>query len=381
MLSGILWAMLTAAQDVPPPVTVADKATLPSLAIDGDGRVFVAFLRNGNVEVAASADGGMTFEPPVSAIDTGGKAAPAPMRGPRLSVDKNKKLYVTAQLPIGAPPPGGGLPPLEIYAAMSSDRGKTWSKPNRINETPGTTALGYHDSAVSGSGELYVAYTDQKRGKGWDLIVAKASEGGKRVARTQAAANVCECAPAVTVDGKGNPVVAWREGPGRKTRQLFLANGVAAPSFAPPKQVNSVDCEVKACPREGPSLAAAGKIVACAWADHRDPADQRNLYWTTMTDGGKPAPDERAHKERGFVQGNPSLAVDAEGTVWMAWEDGRHTRRRAYVTDSKSRFDTALTGDADPPSGLPSVACGPAFTAVAFESADGVAFRIVATKP
>ena len=48
-------------------VKVADNAKLPHLTLDGDGNAYIAFARNGNIELSSSTDGGKTFSPPVTA--------------------------------------------------------------------------------------------------------------------------------------------------------------------------------------------------------------------------------------------------------------------------------------------------------------------------
>jgi hypothetical protein len=91
-------ALLLQAQANPLPkdpstfVKVAENARLPQLALDADGNAYVAFVRNGNVEVAVSTDGGATFGAPVTALNAGGRDAAIQNRGPRIAVDNQKRL-------------------------------------------------------------------------------------------------------------------------------------------------------------------------------------------------------------------------------------------------------------------------------------------------
>src|SRR3989442_1518778 len=107
-----------ARQDPPPPaVLVADHASFPHLALDPDGGAYVAFFRNGNVELAVSADSGKSFAPPVTAIDAAKTAQGGDQRGPRVAVDKQKRVYVTAPLALDPKSPPANHP----YLAVSAD--------------------------------------------------------------------------------------------------------------------------------------------------------------------------------------------------------------------------------------------------------------------
>src|SRR5579863_2230741 len=117
MMVMALSILLLQAKPVPPRdesvlVRVADHAQLPSLALDSDGNAYIAFIRNGNVELAASMDGGKTFGPPVTALNAGGRAALLANRGPRVTVDRQKRVYVSAPLSLGA---GGGSSLNDLY--------------------------------------------------------------------------------------------------------------------------------------------------------------------------------------------------------------------------------------------------------------------------
>src|SRR5438045_5651862 len=142
-------------------VAVAKDAKLPHLALDVDGNAYVVFSRNGNIELAVSSDGGKSFSAPVSALNANGRDAGIANRGPRVCVDKSKRIYVSGPLCLAAP----NAPPVnDLYYAVSTDRGKTFSKMFMINDTPGTASDSVH-SAAAGPGDLQVAWIDLKDGK------------------------------------------------------------------------------------------------------------------------------------------------------------------------------------------------------------------------
>lgn len=228
-----------AAQDA---VTVARDAKQPQLAIDAAGAFHVVFIRNGNIEVASSADGGKTFADPVTAIDAKGKARGGMQRGPRIAVDAKKNIYVTAPLCYDSAELSKQYPTNELYLTASTDGGKTFSKPLQVNDIPKNAPESLHWMTASPDGTVHVAWLDmrQGRGKGQFLTYAKVTDAGKKAARNAVLAGpLCECcAPGIAVDAKGTPHIAYREGGGKTNRQIFYG---AAGKF---NRVNQAESKV-----------------------------------------------------------------------------------------------------------------------------------------
>ncbi|HXX93166.1 MAG TPA: hypothetical protein VEN81_06000, partial [Planctomycetota bacterium] len=252
-----------------------------------------------------------------------------------------------------------------------------FSKPLRVNETAGAASEGLHDTAASPSGELHVAWLEAGR-KGQDLCYAKlgdpAAKKGPKVVRL--VPNVCErCAPALAVDAKGNPVLLYREGgPEKKTRQVWFLPSAQAP--AKPVQVNSVDTQITACPEDSPTIAvsADGKTVAAAWMDTRFQDSDCNVYLAFSREG-KFARDTRANDDARYFQGHPTVALDATGVAWVAWEDGRHGIQRIYAMDSKTEKNVSLTSPTDTKGSAPCLAAQGTWVGIVYELGPHIAFR------
>jgi hypothetical protein len=365
-------------------VKVADQAKLPSLALDADGNAYVAFVRNGNIELAISTDGGKTFGAPVTAVGAGGRDAAIPNRGPRVCVDKQKRIFVSAPL-CTAPPSSAVIN--DLYFAVSSDKGKTFSKPFMINESAGTASESVH-AAAAGAGDLHAAWLDSKSAKGRSLLYAKFDAQGKRSGKIVVITGfACEnCPPGIAVDPAGNPSVAWREGPrepgAQGNRQIFLSRSTdGGKSFAAPAQLNSLDSGLTECPHEAPAVASSadGKVLAAAWMDRRDLEHDANIYWS-FGPPGKFGRDTDCHDDRRYIQRRPALAIDADGVIWCAWEDARLSTQRVFFTHSKTESNIPL-GDAKEGGGSsPSLASNGGKVAIAYQFGDGVGFRVLATK-
>jgi hypothetical protein len=391
MLLSLLLPLLLQAQGKAPAlpkdtstlVKVADGAKAPSLAIDADGNVYVAFSHGGNIEVAASLDGGATFSAPVRALDAHGRDGGSPNRGARLAVDAQKRLYVSAPLTLA--PPDAPLAN-DFYFAVSTDKGKTWTRPHPISE-PKTGSESAHASAA-GSGDLHVAWLATSGTRPPALCYARFGADGKKTGKTVTlTANPCEgCPPAVGVDARGNPAVAWRESShdaaSKENRQIFIAwSSDGGKSFGAPARLNSVDSGLAECPNEPPVLAATadGKTWAAAWMDRRDIERDANIYWA-FGPPGKFARDTDPHDDRRYIQRRPTLAIEPDGTVWCAWEDGRLSTQRVFFTNTKSPPNVPLGTDKEGGCFAPSLAAGGGKVGIAYQSGETVAFRLLVTR-
>lgn len=386
MLTLILAALLQVPAKPAPPrdasalVVVADKAKVPSLAIDADGNVYVAFSRGGNIEVAVSLDGGATFSAPVRALDCRGRDAALPYRPPRIAVDNQKRIYVSAPLSL-APPDAPVVN--DIHFAVSADKGKTWKGPHLVSE-PKTGVESAH-AAAAGPADLHVAWLSTIGGTPPALVYSRFGADGKRGGKAVVVSKFpCErCPPAITVDGKGNPSVAWRESnhdaASKENRQIFLATSTdGGRSFAPPARLNSIDSGVNACPTEGPALASTsdGKTLCAAWMDQRSLEKDPNIYWS-FGPPGKLSRDTDPHDDRRYSQLRPTLAVEPDGTAWLAWEDTRLSTSRVFLTSTKDPANLPIGTDKEGGCFTPSLAAGGGKVGLAYQSGDNVAFRLL----
>ncbi len=377
---GVLIALLLQAQNKPALpkdastlVKVADAAKVPSLAFDSDGNPYIAFSQGGNIMVCASADGGATFGAPVMALNCKGMDPATPNRAPHIAVDNTKKVYVSA--------PVAG----DIVFTVSADKGKTFGRIFPVSE-PKTGAESAH-GAAAGPGDLHLAWLATREGKPPALVYCRFGPDGKKPAKqtpVTISPYACEaCPPAVWVDGKGNPCVAWRESghdeKSKVNRQIYIAYSTdGGRSFGAAAQLNGVDSGLEACPQEPPVLAgsADGKTVAAAWMDRRDLERDANIYWA-FGPPGKFARDTDPHDDRRFIQRRPTLAVEPDGTVWCAWEDGRLSSQRVFFTNSKDPKNVPLGDAKEGGMAAPSLASGGGKIGVAYQSGETVGFRLL----
>jgi hypothetical protein len=219
-------------------------AMQPQVAVGSGGAAYVAMIRDGNIVVAASDDGGKTFGEPVVAIDAAGEARGGMRRGPRIGVDGKGGLVVTAPVCFDKAELRNRYPASELWLVRSSDKGKTWTKPVRVNEVPKKAAEALHWMAVDDSGTAHVAWLDVREKNANCLWYARVA-GEKPERNRRITDPVCECcAPGMALDGKGNPVIVVREGQKQDRGILMTISSNKGQSFGKPGIVSDVKSNV-----------------------------------------------------------------------------------------------------------------------------------------
>jgi hypothetical protein len=217
--------------------TVADRAIQPQAAVDGEGRIHVVYIAGGNIVVRSSADG-KTWGESVTAIDAKGRAKGGMQRGPRIGADAKGGLAVTAPACFDDKEFEKQYPTNELWIVRSADGGKTWSKPQQINEAAKKAPESLHWMAMAPNGDVHVAWLDLRDGATNCLWYARVA--GDKVGRNaKISGPVCECcAPGLAVDDRGNPFIVVREGKKSDRAILMTVSRDGGKSFAPPAPVN-----------------------------------------------------------------------------------------------------------------------------------------------
>jgi hypothetical protein len=348
--------------------TVAAGATQPQLAQDPDGTFYCTFLRGGNIEVSVSSDGGATWSAPVVAIDAKGNAKGGMQRGPRIGVDAKKNVYVTAPICFDAAKLKEKYPKCELWLAISSDGGKTFAPPVRVNEVENSAAESLHQLAVSPAGDAHIVWNDERDGKGQCLYYAKVS-GGKVAKNMKITPPVCPCcAPGIGLDGKGNPFVAFRTMSDDSSREILLTiSRDGGKSWSAPARVNKRETKINTCPMDAPAVAVGedGKKFAVAWMGQPE-GKEKDAFWTMMGQADVPL----GTTTKG-AQGHVSVGADAAGIFHAAWEDARSGKTAIYrISSAPGAKEELVAEDATYPS-----LCAGKSVGVAFEKGGNAEFR------
>jgi BNR repeat protein len=275
----------------------------PQLAARG-AQVALVYGAGNAVFFVGSTDSGKTFGNPVL-VSAGGPLALGMHRGPRVAFAKDA-IVVSAIVGEKGKGQDG-----DLLAWRSTDGGRTWSPPVRVNDVVGAPREGLHAMAASG-GLVFAAWLDL-RAPGMRVYGASSTDGGatwsaNRLVYASPSGDVCTCChPSVAIDAAGQVLVMFRNALGG-SRDLYLARSTdGGKTFATPAKLGQGTWKLEACPMDGGDLAVAhGGRVSTVWRRE-----------DTVFESGLEGPETRVATGR-----NPALAV-TKGGDYRVWTDGK----------------------------------------------------------
>ena len=322
------------------------------VAIGSDGVTVAVWsdTREGksNIYLAKSRDSGRTFGANVRVNDVPGTAG---LFGATVALDRQNRAHV-----VWFDNRDGDY---DIYYADESDRGDGFTPAVRVNddkanpveadvfgegERAGSADLAFQTLpclAVDANGVIYVAWQDYRRNQA-DIYVAKSTDGGQTFSRNLRVnddiGRAGQLYPSLAIDARGILYLAWHDF--RKGNQdiYFSRSTDGGQTFSRNIRVND---DPGTDGQFNPSLGVdAEGTVYLAWHDLRD--GNADIYFAKSTDGGRNfTPNRRLNDDRGDAyQFHPSLGVGSKGTVAVAWEDSRNRRTEIYLTYSRDGGNT-----------------------------------------
>ena len=223
----------------------------PQIASDGK-RAYLACAANNTIFVSRSDDGGRSFSPltKVASVTT---LALGMHRGPRIAVSEDG-LVVTAIAGTLAKGQDG-----DLLAWRSVDRGATWTGPVTINDIPAAAREGLHAMAARGR-TIATAWLDLRE-KGTRLYAAISSDGGRTwapdtLAYQSPSGTICTCChPSLTIAHDGTILAMFRnvvDG----NRDFYLTRAVNG-AFGPPEKIGTGTWRLDSCPMDGGGIVTA----------------------------------------------------------------------------------------------------------------------------
>lgn len=306
-----------------------------------DGTLWLAWAANRTMAVARSSDLGRTFSTPVAINTRPLDLDWGPDSRPSIAVDKDGGVFV-AFAGFKDEKFNG-----EVLSSRSVDGGRSFTAPAPI--TTNAESQRFQSLIIDKDGSLFAAWLDKRnrvaaaaRGEkyvGAGLAFAWSQDHGSTFSEARIATdNTCECCRlALALTGAGRPVIAFRNVFDGTVRDHAVMTFVDPRTPGPIRRVSVDDWKTDVCPHQGPSLAvAADGSYHIAWFTNG--AVRKGLFYAFSTDAGqtfsKPMP-------LGNPARNPSRAflLASDHALWLAWKefDGERTTLMVMVSQDSGR--------------------------------------------
>ncbi len=292
----------------------------PQLAASAD-LVALAYGSGGGIYVATSTNDGKDFSNPV-------KVAEVPIlplsrhRGPRVVITKGT-IVVTAVTGNTAAtgPHAHGLPSDgDLFAWRSTDSGKTWSKPVRVNDVPAAAREGLHSLATDSKGRLFAAWLDLRR-EGTRLYGAWSEDSGATWGANvqlyeSPDGTICQCChPSAAFTDSGALNVMWRNALKGARDMYLLRSAEGGQSFGKPEKLGESTWMLNACPMDGGGLTHADGRTMTVWRRELD------IY---MAEPGRPEVRLGEGKDVAVAASQDGIyALWVKGAQLVLWVDGK----------------------------------------------------------
>lgn len=302
------------------------RAPKPALAVgvalDAEGRLWLARVENQRLLVSRSDDAGASFSHPVVVTPEPENIAADGENRPRIAVARDGTvLLVWAQ----------SLPrrfTADIRFSRSTDGGKTFSAPVTLNDDGRVGGHSFASLALDGAGRVAIAWLDgrdrdatrAKGGKfaGSSVYMALSADNGASFSANRALTrHTCECCRTALVWTPQGPAAFWRNLYDDNIRDFALA-------YLDDGQVRRATDDqwrIEACPHHGGDIAAdVGGGLHLVWFTNG--ATRQGLFYKRVDGARESAP--LAFGDAAAQAGHPAVAV-AGNTVLQTWRefDGR----------------------------------------------------------
>jgi hypothetical protein len=333
-----------------PTLRCASKVT-PTFAPDGS--LWLAWVAGGKVSVARSSDLGHTFTPAVAVNREPLELDWGPDARPKIAVNRDGRVFVAFAIFKDKAFNGQAL------YTHSSDAGRTFAPPVPI--TANQESQRFEAIALDSDGSLFATWLDKRNRVpakarnqpyvGAALAFAWSNDHGESVSDTRIAQdNTCECCRlAIAFVAPGRPVIAFRNVFGATVRDHAVTTFLDPQTPGPIHRVSVDNWKTDVCPHHGPSLAiSADGTYHVAW--FTDGLARKGLFYARSSDGGatfsEPMPVGRSDRN----PAHPYL-IAAKGALWLVWKefdgekttvsvmtshDGGHTWSAAKIADDTS---------------------------------------------
>jgi hypothetical protein len=174
-----------------------------------------------------------------------------------------------------------------------------------------------------------------------------ASVGGSAGTERELTKGVCYCCKTALAAGAGETLfAAWRNVyPGSLRDMAFASSRDGGRTFSPPVRVSEDGWAIDACPDDGPAMAVdAGGTVHLAWPTFiggNNP--QGAIFYASTRDGQQFTPRQRVATLGGPKPSHPQIVVDGKRRVFVAWDEHVAGKQTAALREVRAGANGAAT--------------------------------------
>jgi hypothetical protein len=309
-----------------PTLKCASKVT-PTFAPDGS--LWLAWAAAGKVSVVRSLDLGRTFNSPAAVNPDPMELDWGPDARPKIAVDEQGRVFVAFAIFRDKNFNG------QVLLARSTDEGSSFEPSVPI--TADRESQRFEAIALDSDGSLFAAWLDKRNRApakarnepyaGAALAFAWSNNHGATVSDTRIAAdNTCECCRlGVAFAGLGRPIIAFRNVFDGTVRDHAITTFRDPRIPGPVYRVSVDDWKTDVCPHHGPSVAISrGGAYHVTWFTNG--LVRKGLFYARSRDGGRTFLEPMPVGQFDRNPSHPSL-IAAGDTLWLAWKefDGEKT--------------------------------------------------------
>jgi hypothetical protein len=394
VLATALLLATSCAKHVPPSVTngtpvqisqAGQRAAEPAIATGANGTIYMVYVEHhggdgADVLLQAIGSNGAPIGEHVRVNDVPDAAKSWRGDPPTIALSQDGTVFVGWTRKYADPSASGN----DLMLSVSSDGGRTFAAPVKVNDDTVPAAHGMHSLAVDGSGRVIMAWLDERNVTGKphemnmsggqmhhdegepnsEVFTAMSTDGGRTFSpNRKISADACPCCKtSLLAAADGTVYAAWRQVLEGDHRHIALASSHdGGVTFTPGVIVSNDNWQLSACPVSGAALASRenGEVELTWYTEGA--AGPPGLYFTHSHDGGKTFSDRELMSDQA-KSGTPALAGN---TCVFNSKDGGV--RAQTVSEERQAENAVAIADAS----LPAAASSVGKTIVAFVRAAG----------
>ncbi|HZV02224.1 MAG TPA: sialidase family protein [Planctomycetota bacterium] len=255
-----------------------------------------------------SSDGGKTWEAPVDVSLTPGKSME-----PSVAIAPDGTVHV-----VWADTTDSDKGP-EIWHALSTDKGATWSTATNISHSLGNA---WHPRVACGpKNEVHVCWADRLSGHSMpDIFFSTSTDGGKTFSKLLDVSNTrgLSTDPDLAVDDSGTLYLVWAETPSRSSGRwdiLFTLSRDGGTSWEKNREMGPTGGR-----SSQPAVSAREGAVAVVWRDKTGHETNPEICIALSSDGGKSFAEPKDISMTLGASRHPALEISG-GRAHVVWEE------------------------------------------------------------